>query len=107
MTAIAVTIDSARFASVLFRPVASAVVDVDGVEHIVPWRETATFEVDPGAHRVAILCRWFGRWETRRASSVIDVAAGTTKPLWMRVGNLSGERFTIHENPRGAYVYGR
>ena len=107
MTAIAVTIDSARFASALFRRMASAVVDIDGAEHVVPWRATATFEVAPGTHRVAVACRWFGRWDTRRASSVVDVVEGATRPLWMRVGNLSGERFTIHENPRGAYLYGQ
>ena len=105
MTTLAVTIDSARFATVFFRLGARAVVEIDGVEYVVPWRSTRTFDVAPGRHRVAVTCRWYGRFDSRRAAAVVDVPEGAGKRLWMRIGNLSGEQFSIHDAPRGTYVW--
>ncbi|ALG85516.1 hypothetical protein [Gordonia phthalatica] len=105
-TAVEAIIDSARFATLLFRPTARAVVDIDGVEHVVGWRSSKVIPVVPGVHRVGVTCRWFHRFDSRRVWLEVDVPRGRTTPVWMRVGNYGGEQFTISTAPRGTYLWG-
>jgi hypothetical protein len=102
-TTVELLADFSRLEIALLGRVCRVVANVDDDERLLGWRGREVWSVSPGVHRVSVACRWFKRFESRRAAVTLAVPVGQVKHLWVRTGDVAGSALVIDDHQRGEY----